>query len=420
MKKLFKALVTSILVKQAKKQLKTSRTQVIGITGSVGKTSTKEAIFTVLNKNFLTYRSPGGFNTPLGLSLGILQEKESGFSSPIKWIKILNRVFREKRPNYKKMVLEMGADGPGDIKKLTKIAPPNIGIVTNVNPTHLADGQFKNLEDIAEEKSQIIKNMAQGGLAILNMDDDYVSQMEPKGKVLSYGVLQPADVRASDVQASNKNIKFNVTYKGKTQAFTVPVLGRFQVYVMLPAIATGVALGMTLEECAEALTKYKLPKGRMNPIEGINSSTILDGSYNASPTSVISALETLRSVTKNRKIAALGTMNELGSYTKEAHIKVGAEAAAIADMLITVGPEANTLKQGAVEAGMKEKDVYTFFDSVEAGHFLAKQLTAKDTVLVKGSQNKVRMEKLVKICMKEPEYAEELLCRQGDAWEKIG
>ena len=130
-------------------------------------------------------------------------------------------------------------------------------------------------------------------------------------------------------------------------------------------------------------------------------------------------MELLSELKGKRKIAALGTMNELGEMNKEAHLTLGEQASKVAEILITVGPEAATIKQGAVEAGMKEKNIYTFFDSEEAGHFLKNEITPKDLILVKGSQNKVRMERLVKIIMDKPSQASELLCRQGDEWEKV-
>ena len=157
----------------------------------------------------------------------------------------------------------------------------------------------------------------------------------------------------------------------------------------------------------------------MNPLPGVNKSTIIDSSYNASPVSMARALELLVELKADRKIAALGTMNELGDMSREAHFALGADAAHAADILVAVGPEAATIKQGASKAGMPEKRIYTFFDSEEAGYFLKDFLEPKDLILVKGSQNRVRMERLVKIIMAHPEKAGALLCRQDKAWEKI-
>lgn len=419
MKKLLRLLITRILVSKARRYLKKHRVQVIAITGSIGKTSTKEAISHILKKNFKIYSSPQGFNTELGISLAILQEEKSGFSSPLAWLKILKRVLFSEPEIYQKIILEMGTDQPGDIKKLIKIAPPKIGVITNVNPVHLGKEQFKNLEAIQKEKNSLIRNMAISSMAILNFDDPLVKTMKTSAHKVHYGLSDGTDVRATDIEVLTKNIKFNINYKGEATPFKVPLLGGFQVYVLLPAIAVGLKLGMSSQECAEALKDFKLPPSRMNPIPGVNDSTIIDSSYNASPVSMTKALELLAELNAGRKIAALGTMNELGDITKEAHLTLGTQTAEAAKILIAVGLEASTIKQGAIDSGMSEDNIYTFFDSEEAGHFLKDFLRPDDLILVKGSQNHVRMERLIKLIMKHPEKARDLLCRQDDAWDSI-
>lgn len=419
MKTFFRFIITKLLAFKAKRYLKKHRVQVIAVTGSIGKTSAKEAIHHLLKNRFSTYASPKGFNTEIGLCLTILQEEASGFSSPLAWLKILKRVFFKKPKTYQKMILEMGADKPGDIKKLIKIAKPKIGVITNVNPVHLAEGQFKDIEDIRKEKGSLIKTMNDSDLAVLNFDDPLVTTMKTKARVISYGTTENLDVWASDLHASGKHLKFHVHYNHESTPFEVPVLGTFQIYVLLPAITVALKLGLTLKDGAESLKDFKLPRGRMNPISGLNGSHIIDSSYNASPTGMKKALEVLSELNASRKIAVLGTMNELGDMTKKAHLELGAEAAVVADMLIAVGPEAATIKQGALQAHFPEDQIHTFFDSEEAGHFLKNKLKPKDLVLVKGSQNRVRLEHLVRIIMKHPKEAPDLLCRQDKGWKKI-
>lgn len=421
-KKILKFIITKILVFKAKQYLKTHRTQVIAITGSIGKTSTKEAMYHILKSHFKTYKSPGGFNTEIGLCLSILQEEESGFSSALSWLKILKRVFFGKKKPFEKVILEMGADSPGDIKKLVNIANPKIGVITNVNPVHLGEGQFKDLEDIKKEKGSLIKKMGEGSLAILNFDDPLVKNMETYAQKIFYGATAKSDAKsdvfAFDIEQMAKNLKFKIRYQNEARNFKVPVLGNFQIYTLLPAIAVALKLGLSLKDCAKALKDYKTPPSRLSYIPGINGSDIIDSSYNSSPTSTAKVLDLLSGLKAERKIAALGTMNELGEISKEAHLKLGKKAKSVADVLLAVGTEATNIKQGAVDAGMDEKNVYTFFDSEEAGHFLEKFIQPKDLILVKGSQNRVRMEKLVKIIMNEPKKAKKLLCRQGEGWEK--
>jgi UDP-N-acetylmuramoyl-tripeptide--D-alanyl-D-alanine ligase len=419
MKKFFKLVITKLLAFRAKQILKKNHVQVIAVTGSVGKTTTKEAMFAVVDSKFNARTGTSGFNTELGVALTILQEPHSGFSSPIEWLKILKRAFTEKKPKFQKVVLEMGADTKGDIHRLVKLASPHIGVITNVNPVHLGEGQFKDIYEIAAEKNNLIRFMTPHDTAILNADDKLVMAMETKAKKITYGVAPEADLRAENIHSGAKELKYTVHYKDKMAEVAVPVLGAYQIYTTLPAIAVGLALGMTLEKSIEGLKHFKMPAGRMNPIEGVNDSIIIDSSYNASPTAVAEAFNVLHELKSPRKIVALGTMNELGALSKEAHLQAGHQAAQVAQVLIFIGPEASTMKQGALEAGFDEKAIFTFLDSEEAGHFLKGQLQPKDLVLAKGSQNKVRLEKLVKIIMAEPQKAKELLCRQEEAWKKI-
>jgi len=419
MKAIFRFIIGQLLVRKARTFLRANHVQVIAITGSIGKTSTKEAIFKVVGSKFDVYSSKKSFNTEFGLSLTVLQEVESGFSSPIAWLRILKRVLFSRKKAYKRIVLEMGADKPGDIKKLVKIAPPKIAVVTTVRPVHLAPGQFTSLEAIAKEKGQLVAHLPKEGMAILNNDDELVRNMPTIAGKLTYGVKNEAMLRGSEVRASAKDLQFTATYQGQSAEFKVPVLGEFQVYVLLPAIAVGLQLGMKLSECAAALADFTLPAGRMNPIAGINKSQIIDSSYNASPSTVATALDLLSHIKAGRKVAALGTMNELGEMTHSAHIEIGRKAAQVADLLVAVGHEAPAIKQGALKGGMKDSQIFTFFDSEEAGRFLQGTLKSGDLILVKGSQNRVRMEKLVRMIMKEPKMAEQLLCRQGEVWEKI-
>ena len=419
MKAFFRFIIGGFLSFKARKFLREHHVQIIGVTGSIGKTSTKEAIYTVLKDKFNVHSSQKSFNTEMGLSLAVLQEEESGFSSPTAWFKILRRVLFDKKEPYQKVVLEMGADSPGDLRRLIKIAPPHISVITNVNPVHLGEGQFKDLDAIAREKSTLIRYLPKEGVAVLNYDDAYVREMDTNAFKLTYGVHSPAMLMAGDIKVTAKNISFLATFKDQSAKFTVPVIGGFQIYILLPAIAVGLQMGMTLPDISEALREFRLPAGRMNPISGVNRSQIIDGSYNASPTTMETALDLLAELKAERKIAALGMMNELGELSYNAHIRIGAKAAHTADILVAVGKEAPAYKKGAMEAGMKEENIFTFFDSREAGDWLRNELSGGDLVLVKGSQNRVRMERLVKAIMKEPEQAEFLLCRQGASWDKI-
>lgn len=418
MKMFFKFIITKILTFKAKRFLQKHKVQVIAVTGSVGKTTTKQAMYHLLKPHFDVYASETGFNTEIGLSLTILRQEESGFSFVFAWFRILKQIFTKPIAPYQKIVLEMGADQPGDIQRLVRIAPPDIGVITAVHPVHLSEGQFEDVEAISREKSQLIRSMSSQQCAILNQDNKFVREMQTDAQKWFYGTTDKADIQVSDIQVMDSALAFCVRHQNEAADFTVPVLGDFQIYTLLPAIAVARRLGLSLQDCAKGLSDFRLPPGRMNPIEGDLDTLILDGSYNASPTSMKKALELLWQLKAKRKIAALGTMNELGEMNKEAHLNLGQQASR-ADILVAVGPEAATIKQGAIEAKMPAENIYTFFDSEEAGYFLKKVMQAGDLILVKGSQNRVRMERLVKVIMKHPESAPRLLCRQGKAWENI-
>ena len=419
MKSFFKTIISGFLASKAHHFLKKNKIEVIAVTGSIGKTSTKEAIYTVLKSKFDVVASQKSFNTPIGMSLAILGEEESGLSSVKVWSKILKRVIFHPKKAPAKMILEMGANGPGDIQKLVKIAPPHISVVTWVKPVHLAEGQFKNVEEIAQEKGKLVENLSKNNVAILNQDDERVRQMKTFAKKITFGLHSDADVKAEKVHATPQELKFTVHYKKQSELVRVPLIGAFQVSVCLPAITVGLSLGMSLKECCEALGQFRLPPGRMNPIEGLKNSFILDGSYNASPSTVATMLDMLSTFSAPRKIAALGTMNELGLTSENAHLEIGQKAAKVVQLLIAVGPEAEIIKKGAISSGMKENAIHTFLDSKEAGIFLKSELKKDDLILVKGSQNKVRMERFIKEIMEQPERASKLLCRQGAEWDQI-
>lgn len=419
MKFIFKKIIERLLTSKARRYLKKNNVQVIAVTGSIGKTSTKEAIYAVLKSQFDVASSQKSFNTPIGMSLAILGEEQSGFSSIRAWFKILKRVYFHPKKAPAKMVLEMGADHPGDIAKLMSIAPPSISVVTAVREVHLAEGQFKNIEAITHEKETLVRLLSKEGTAVLNADDGRVRSMHTSAKKLMFGVDRPAEVMAKGIQTTSQKLVFTATHEDQSELCEVSVVGAFQVYVCLPAIAVGLSLGMTLKQCVEALKSFQLPPGRLNPIDGLHQTHILDGSYNASPSTVLSALEVLAQLSATRKVAALGTMNELGAGSKAAHLQIGQKAAQVVHLLIAVGQEAEMIKEGAMQAGMKPSVIHTFTDSNEAGKFLKSRLKKGDLILVKGSQNNVRMERLVKKIMSEPARAWELLCRQGMEWEKI-
>lgn len=422
MKAFIKTLFLKLLFFLARVRLKRLRLSIIGITGSIGKTSTKEAIATILKKRYQVTCSDKSYNTEFGLPLAIL-EQTSGFSSPLLWLKTLwgawwKAFFGGK--HLQVLVVEMGVDKPGDMDKLLEVVQPQIGIITNIKPVHLAEGQFKDLDDIYAEKSKLALRLPTKGIAVLNADDPHIIGLKTHQhcKKIFYGLSEEADVRARGVKSSERGISFSITYKGEKVDGFLPLLGEFQIYVILAAVAVAISHGFQLKEAVETLHHYRLPAGRMNPLPGIKDTTIIDSSYNASPESVKEALRVLQTAS-GRKIAILGNMNELGSFTEKAHREIGAYAVDKADILVLVGDLTRSTVEEALHRGFPQKQLFHFDDAETAGKYLQSILKKGDTILVKGSQNKVRLERLIMLIMKEPERANELLVRQDYVWKNI-
>lgn len=398
---------------------------VIGVTGNIGKTTTKEAIYAVLAKKFYCRRSEKSYNNPIGLPLTILGLETKG-KSIFGWlgnfIKALNLIlFRRKYP--KALILEIGADEPGGIKYLVDFAKPKIGVVTAIGEIPVHVEFFKSREELIAEKSELIKALPENGLAILNFDSEDVYKMKniSKAPVISYGFDQDANVFASNLSVGSDILNPGIGLKLNYNGSAVPVrltkaLGVHQIYPLLAAAAVGVRFNLNLVEIAESMQGFIPPPGRMRLIKGIKNTLVIDDSYNASPTPVLAALDTLGQFQNVRKIAVLGDMTELGDYTKKAHEQVGKKAGQIANQLFLIGERMKIAAQSARDAGMKDEDIFQFGNSDDAKIFIQDRLKAGDIILVKGSQA-MRMEKIVEEIMAEPQLAEELLVRQDLSWK---
>lgn len=422
MKSLAKSIVLRLLERMVRWRLGKIHPKIIAVTGSVGKTSTKEAIFAVISTHVPSHRNLKSYNSEFGLFLSVLGE-ESGYSSPLKWTVALARGFFStlmiSTPPYKELIVEMGADKPGDIEYLLKHLHPTIGVLTNVKGVHLGEGQFENEDAILREKSKLVRALPMGGWAILNADDERVASIkeELRCNVITFGMHEEADLCAKHVSSGPDGLRFTLAYEGKQHAVHLPqLLGEHHVYVVLPAVATGFLLGMTLPAILEGLRTFALPPGRMSLIEGMNGSLILDSSYNASPETMTSALDILRTM-PGRRFAALGSMNELGTHSEREHRRIGRLIPRVADVLVTVGESARYYGEEAVAHGLLREASLHFDSSAAAGEYLKNKLQKGDFLLVKGSQNQVRMERLVETVMAHPERAPELLVRQEHYWK---
>jgi len=418
MKSLLRKIVLKKLEILARIKLRRMKAKVIGVTGSVGKTSCKDAVFEVLSKHHRVLKNKKSFNSEFGLPLTILQQN-SGFNSPVEWMKILLRGFWRAffvNDKFDYLVLEMGVDKAGDMDYLTRIAPPNMACITAIKPAHMDDSQFASVEEIFKEKSKIFNK---ADVKIINIDDKYVSQV--KGDY-TYGFKEGADFKAFSFVQGEKGVDFEVEYKGNDYQFFIPVFGGYQVTTLFPAIIFGFLTDVPAGDIQQALAEFRLPPGRMSLIEGVDNLLILDSSYNASPEAVKESLKVLDYFGKKkdkRRVFVFGNMNELGSHSKDLHEEVGAKVPEYADILFTVGGDVQYAASAANKHGMDSKNIYSFENVNEAVKKYKEIMQEGDIVLAKGSQNKVRLEIFVKKIMKHPKKAKELLVRQEEKWQNI-
>jgi UDP-N-acetylmuramoyl-tripeptide--D-alanyl-D-alanine ligase len=348
--------------------------RVIGVTGSVGKTTTKEMIWSVLRKKFRTLKSWGSYNNEIGLPLTLLYLDSS----------------------HEQVVLEMGMYALGEIAELATIARPHVGVVTNVGPTHLE--RLGTIERIAQAKSELVEALpsaSDGGAAILNGDDLMVRAMAEKtrAKVFCYGLDPACDLWASHIESQGlEGVRFQLHHKGERLHVKIPLLGRHSVHTALAAAAVGLAEGESWEEIVAGLWDVT-EQLRLVAIHGIKGSTILDDTYNASPASTIAALNLLEEMS-GRKIVALGDMLELGDFEEEGHRKVGRRVVDVVSILITVGPRGRIIGQEALACGMAEGDVFMVDDNEQAIAQLRQIVGQDDIMLIKGSRG-MKMEEIV-------------------------
>src|SRR3990167_8134825 len=428
MKEFIKKIVVWKLGIIAKMYLRRYKPQIVAITGNVGKTSTKEAIAVVLS-GFKKVRSgKGNLNNEFGVPLTILGDWADDYyeagNALFFWVRVLvfsffGLFFQRNYPEI--LVLEYGADKPGDIKRLATNFKPYVGVVTAVGEVPVHVEYFSGPEGVAKEKGQLVEALSFSDFAVLNFDDLAVLEMRDrtKAKVFTYGFGDGAMVRVSNLETWLENgIPEGVSFKMNHSESFVPFrisgsLGKSQGYAAAAAAAIGVIFGMNLVDISEALSGYSGPKGRLKILKGIKNSIIIDDTYNASPLSTHLALETLRDL-PGRHIVVLGDMLELGKYSIQAHQEIGNMAGSFVDLLICVGSKAKFISDSAFNQ-MPKENIYRFDVSDEAKLKVKELIKEGDIVLVKGSQG-IRMEKIVEEIMADPENKKDLLVRQGKKW----
>jgi UDP-N-acetylmuramoyl-tripeptide--D-alanyl-D-alanine ligase len=405
-----KKVLMKILALFSRLIIKKYQPQVIGITGSVGKTSTKEVLSFVLSNKFRVRPSIKNYNNEFGLPLSII-----GMESPGKniwgWIKVFwkaKKLLLFKDKNYPEiLILEMGVDREGDMDYLLSIVKPNIGIITNISHSHLE--YFGTLDKIKNEKSKLVKNLKKDGLAILNFDNKYLKDLpkEIKSKYFTYGLEEGSDFCAKDItfslpdDLSSKEtfgINFKLLHHGSIVPVFLPVVVSYHmVYSVLASLAISSYFDLNLLEVSNHLKEIPPVPGRMEVLSGIKNSVIIDDAYNASPESAFSALKTIEEVKYSfaKKIFVLGDMLELGDYSNEGHYAVGKKAKEVGvDILVTIGEKSLETARGAIDAGFSREKIFSFNKVEDAFTFLNEKISERDVVLIKASRG-MKLEKLI-------------------------
>lgn len=394
------------------------RPEIVGVTGSVGKTSTKLAIAAVLGSERKVRASHENLNNDLGLPLTVLgdwSEKELKLISRDQpahteklrkiffWSKVLFVGFWRliiKEADYPEiLVLEYGADRPGDIKYLLRVAKPTVSVITALGDIPVHVEFFAGPEEIAREKARLIEHLPSAGCAILNYDDLAVMELRDRTRahVATFGFEKGADIqitrfenRQDDFAAKGIGRPAGISFKLEYAGNFVPVrienaFGKAQAYAAAAAAATGLFFGLNLVKISDALKSYAPASSRMTLAPGVKFTYIIDDSYNASPLSMHAALDTLKSLPGKRKVAVLGDMLEIGKYAEEAHGRVGRLAGKFVDVLITVGPLSKFIAEAAREAGLHNNKIFSFDMADDASKPVQDLIKKGDIILVKGS-----------------------------------
>jgi UDP-N-acetylmuramoyl-tripeptide--D-alanyl-D-alanine ligase len=349
--------------------------RVIGITGSVGKSTTKEMVAEVLSTRYRTLKSPGNLNNEIGLPLTMTRLGDG----------------------HQRAVMEMGFYVPGEIAFLCDIAQPQVGVVTNVGTVHAE--RAGSQEAIARGKAELVQSLppAPEGVAILNFDDSWVRKMEEKTKarVFFYGLSPEAHLWADRVEGLGlEGIRFRMHYQGETLHVKIPLIGRHSVHTALRAAAVGLVEGMNWQEIIEGLSQGHTQL-RLAAVRSETGALLLDDTYNASPESMLAALNLLDEL-DGRKVAVLGDMLELGPYERGGHEMVGLRAGQIVDVLLTLGERAHIIADAARRGNGKKKTIVEFDEFEPLMEWLTNNLTSKDVVLIKGSHG-LRMDRITSL-----------------------
>lgn len=411
LKKAGKSLICLILEAQVKALIKRHPVKVVAVAGSVGKTSTKTAIAKVLSEGLRVRFQDGNYNDRLTVPLIFFNQKEPGIFNLLAWLKIIFSNFRDIKKNYPfdVVIVELGTDAPGQIERF-KYLKPDLLLITAIAPEHMEN--FKDLDAVAQEEFAINSYAKK---VIINIDDCSSNFLEHQS-YLSYGLSEQAEYRLENVNYQGiDGVQADIFWKdGSKDRLLLKYAGKQGAKICLAAATCGDILGLEHQTLTRAIQELLPVNGRMNKLRGIKDSIIIDDTYNSSPSAAIAALDVLYATRADNRIALLGSMNELGEFSKPAHESVGMYCdPKQLDLVVTLGSEANEyLAPIALRQGCR---VERFEDPKQAGEFIMSRLKDKTVVLAKGSQNGVFAEESVKVLLNNPNDQQELV-RQSPYW----
>lgn len=428
MKEQLKQIVIYVLTLEARILLWRTKPKIVAITGSVGKTSSKDAIYTVLKQHLHARKSEKSFNSDIGVALTVLG-LSNGWNNPYLWLKnifdgAMHALFSAQYPEV--LVLEMGVDRPGDMKRLTRWIKPDVTVVTLMPEVPVHVEYFASPAEVVEEKMQLVYALKKDGVLVYNNDDQRILPYLPDVLQRSVGFSRYS---LSDFAASGDRVlyeegvpvgmEFIVTHAQREYPVCVRgSLGVQHTYTYTAALAVATLFDIAVEDAVSALAQHQLPPGRMRILEGYNDTVLIDDTYNSSPVACEHAILSLAELkTSGRKIAVLGDMLELGQFSVHEHERIGALLAGRVDVLVTLGMRARKIAEGALEHGLSEKCVFQYDDINRAKVELKHMLQKGDVILLKASQG-IHAENVVAFLLREPEKAESLLVRQDAFWKE--
>lgn len=426
MKHLLRAIAASLLAVLARAVVRKYKPAIVMVTGSVGKTSTKDAVAAALAGQTFLRASEKSFNSEFGVPLTILGARNP-WTHPLAWFSVIaESLALLLLPNHypKLLVLEVGADRPGDLAKILRIATPDAVVVTMLPAVPVHVEAYASPEAVRDEEFAPAYALAPDAPLIINSEDEYARRYAARvpARIITFGFSPDAHVSVGEPRVRMEagrpaGMEADIEVGGTAYALFAPdALGRQQLLAPAAAVALAEALGHAVPDALKGLASYAPPQGRGRLLRGLNRSTIIDDSYNASPAAVDEALAGLKALPAARRIAVLGDMLELGRYSVEEHEKTGKRAAGCADIVAAVGIRARAIADAAEAAGMPADCVHRFDSAAAAAAALAGMVCEGDAILVKGSQS-VRTERIVEALLADPADRSQLV-RQDKEWKK--